>query len=358
MGKRIVIMAGGTGGHVFPALAVAAYLREQGHEVSWMGTRKGLEAKVVAQAGFTIDWLTISGFRGKNWWGRIAAPVRLLVALYQARQILRRRKPQVVLGMGGFVAAPGGLMAYWLGVPLVIHEQNRVPGSTSRLLARYACRVLQAFPDAFAARYQAITTGNPLRDIFTAISPRSRLRDARPLRVLVLGGSQGARALNETVPAAFAQVVAAGQPLEILHQTGAAMRDVVCAAYQERGLNAAVEAFIQDMAITYDWADLAVCRAGAMTISELIATGVPAILIPYPYAIDDHQTQNAMFMVAAGGAVLLDQATLSAERLATLVLGLLESPEHLAQMSRAVQAVATPHATARVANLCLAAAMP
>lgn len=348
----IVIMAGGTGGHVFPALAVAEEMRARGWQVSWLGTQKGLESRVVPANGFDIDWLSVSGLRGKGLFSKLGAVLRLLQACLQARRILRQRRPDVVLGMGGFVAGPGGLMAKWLGLPLVVHEQNRVPGTTNRWLVKLAAsKVLEAFPASFPAEVGAICTGNPLRRAFmdaperTAWTPQS----GRPLRVLVLGGSQGAKVLNDTVP----EALAGPSGLEIKHQTGDAMRAEVNDRYQNLGVNAEVCAFIDDMASAYRWADLIVCRAGAMTVSEVAASGLPAIFVPLLHAIDDHQTANARFLTEAGAALLLPQPELNVSNLRKLMTQAMTS---LPMMSQAAQKQANLHACQTVADICAAEA--
>lgn len=346
-----MILAGGTGGHVFPALAVAERLRQSGCEVSWMGTQAGLEAKVVPAAGIPIDWIAAAGVRGKSWGQRLLAPWLLMRACCQAGRILLRRKPHVALGMGGYVAAPGGLMAWLLRCPLVIHEQNRIPGTTNRILARLAKAVLEAFPGSFPKETNAAWTGNPLRDRIAALADKPRSgTDGGSLHLLVLGGSLGAKALNELLPEA---VAAAGVPLEIWHQTGQSAQEETRARYAEKGINARVEAFIEDMAAAYGWADLAVCRAGAMTVSELCAAGVPALLVPYPYAIDDHQTANALCLADVGAACLMPQATLDAQALAAKLRVLSENPELLAAMAGEARALAKPDAAGQVAAVCL-----
>lgn len=348
MSKRIVIMAGGTGGHVFPALAVAQEMARQGWEVSWLGTRKGLEAKVVPANGIAIaiDWLSVAGLRGKGLLSKITAVFKLLQACGQALVILKRRKPQVVLGMGGFVAGPGGLMAKLLGIPLVIHEQNRIPGTTNRLLAKFATRVLEAFPNSFPKTAKAECTGNPLRQAFLQTSSMVTTMTAAPkLKVFVVGGSLGAQILNETVPAAMALV----KDVVVRHQTGAAMLDEVTAQYRDLGVEAEAAAFIEDMVAAYQWADLVVCRAGAMTVSELAAMGKPSILVPFPFAIDDHQTANARYLADAGAGLLVPQTELSAEILAQKIN---EAGQHLSAMAAAAQACARLQATAEVAAIC------
>lgn len=369
MGTRVMILAGGTGGHVYPALAVARELLAGGHDVVWMGTRAGLEARVVPAAGIPVEWLAVSGLRGKGWRSTLAAPFMLLRALWQSLSILRRVKPQVVLGMGGFVSGPGGLTARTLGIPLVLHEQNRIPGTTNRWLARWARIVCEAFPSSFPASVGARWTGNPLRqeiaELKKVVSDKWRVAREEaaegpalltthysPLatRILVVGGSLGAKALNEAVPAALAAV---GRPVRVRHQTGEAMRAETEARYAEAGIEARVEAFVENMAEAYAWADLAVCRAGAMTVSELSAAGLPAILIPFPYAIDDHQTHNARYLAEAGAAVLLPQTDLTPERLTAEIAALLERPERLRAMAECASELAKPEAARSVADICL-----
>lgn len=350
MATRIMILAGGTGGHIFPALAVAELLRSEGCQVTWMGTRTGLEAKLIPSANIPIDWVGVSGLRGKSWGQRMLAPLRLLRACFQAARILWQRKPQVVLGMGGFVAAPGGLMAWLMRCPLVIHEQNRIPGSTNRLLMRLARVVLEAFPGSYPQKVTAICTGNPIRNAIARLPQKATGDISQPLHLLVLGGSLGAKALNELLPEA---VSLAGIRLDVWHQTGSAMLESTRLAYSNKGLNAWVDDFIEDMAAAYTWADLVVCRAGAMTISELCAVGLPALLVPLPHAIDDHQTANARYMTDAGAACLLPQAQTDAAKLATELRRLSEQREVLAQMAVQARALAKPQAARLVADICL-----
>lgn len=346
MGKRIVIMAGGTGGHVFPALAVARALISAGHCVTWIGTEKGLESRIVPNAGIELDGLSVSGVRGTGMMAKIKAPWMLLTACAQALRILRQRKPDAVLGMGGFVAGPGALMAKILGIPLMIHEQNSIPGTTNRLLARFANRVFQAFPNSFAAQIGAIVTGNPLRESFQQLTLKPVWHGERNVHILVVGGSQGAKALNETAPQALAEL----QGVEVRHQTGVAMADAVKEAYRLHGIDAEVTAFIDDMAAAYQWADVAICRSGAMTVSELAAAGLPSILIPFPYAIDDHQTSNARYLADCGAALLIPQTQMNAQR---LVAAVNEVKPILAKMSAAAKACARLDATELVAGYCI-----
>jgi len=357
---RVLIMAGGTGGHVFPALAVARELGARGVEVSWLGARHGLEAELVPGAGLPIDFISVAGLRGKGAVGWLLAPVRLLRALGQALAILRRRRPAAVLGMGGFVTGPGGVGARLLRLPLVIHEQNAVAGLTNRLLAPIATRVLEAFPNSFGAR-QARVTGNPVRTEIAALpAPEQRLAArAGRLRLLVLGGSLGATALNEIVPEALARMDADAQP-EVRHQAGRRNIGQAQDAYRRAGVTAQVTPFFDDMAEAYGWADLVICRAGALTIGELAAAGVAALLVPFPFAVDDHQTRNAAFLANADAAELLPQATLNAAtlaaRLADYSRDAAEGRPRLLAMARRARALAQPDATAVVAEECLAAA--
>jgi UDP-N-acetylglucosamine--N-acetylmuramyl-(pentapeptide) pyrophosphoryl-undecaprenol N-acetylglucosamine transferase len=346
-------MAGGTGGHVFPALAVAELLIEKGWQVSWLGTQKGLESRVIPENGIEIDWLSVAGVRGKGLTAKITAVFMLFKACVQAMAILRKRKPDVVLGMGGFVAGPGGLMAKLLGLPLIIHEQNRIPGTTNRLLARMANQVLEAFPGSFSGKVKAQCTGNPLRKQFlNGLENRRQLSESE-VRLLIFGGSQGAQILNETVPEAIAEFQKSGLAMpsvQIKHQTGAAMLSQVERRYQALGIKAETSAFIDDMVAAYQWADLVICRAGAMTVSEVAAMGVPAILIPLPTAIDDHQTANARYLTDAGAGLLLMQKDLNPVTLAEQITKALKQ---LDSMSVAAQHCARLDATAVVAGYCI-----
>ena len=348
----VMIMAGGTGGHVFPALAVAGELRALGVPVVWLGTHRGLEARLVPAAGIAMEWVQVAGLRGTGVARWLQAPLMLGRALWQALGALRRRRPRLVLGMGGFVSGPGGIVARLLGVPLVIHEQNALPGTTNRWLARVADRVLEGFPGSFAPRAGALHVGNPVRRHLCELPPPGERFRARsgPARLLILGGSQGARDLNTLIPGAL---LALAQPLEVRHQTGERWLAVTEAAYREVGLTARCEAFIEDMAGAYGWADLVLCRAGALTVAELAAVGVGAILVPYPHAVDDHQSANACYLVAAGAARLAPQQSLSTERLAELLGELLGDRTVLLGMAEAARQLAQPGAARRIAGLCL-----
>lgn len=346
MARRIVIMAGGTGGHVFPALAVAEYMREQNWEVSWLGTHQGLESRVIPEHGIEIDWLSVAGFRGKGALSKITAVFGLLKACGQAFKILRRRKPQVVLGMGGFVAGPGGLMARLLGIPLVIHEQNKVPGTTNRLLSKLTGNVLEAFQGSFKSEVQAKWTGNPLRKALLQVVKIDSWTDAREFRILIIGGSQGASILNTTVPKVLAQL----PHISVKHQTGTAMLATVQKEYQQLGVNAEASAFISDMRAAYEWADMLICRAGAMTVSELAAAGLPAILVPLPNAIDNHQVANAHVLADVGGAIILLQTDLESSK---LLRDIKQIQANSAMMSMNAKKVARLDATEQVASVCM-----
>ena len=356
MGKRIVIMAGGTGGHVFPALAVAEFLKELGWQVSWLGTHKGLESRVVPENGIEIDWLSIAGIRGKGLAAKLAAIVMLFKACVQANKILRKRKPDVVLGMGGYVAGPGGLMARLLGIPLVIHEQNRIPGTTNRLLARISNQVLQAFPNSFSKKVNAKHTGNPLRKRFVSASKQERRQIEKEVRILIVGGSQGAQILNNIVPEAIAEFMAINDKLssiQILHQTGDAQISQVKNRYDALNIKAKTFAFIEDMVAAYQWADIVICRAGAMTVSEVSAMGLPAIFVPLPTAIDDHQTANARYLTDNSAALLLVQSDLNSGKLALYIIDILKNAS---EMRIATQRLARLDATSLVASYCSAEA--
>ena len=348
---RIVIMAGGTGGHIFPGLAVAHALRARGAEVRWLGADGGMETRLVPPHGIAIDTLAVQGVRGKGVGTLLRAPLRILAAVRAAGAVLRRERPDAVVSFGGYAAGPGGIAARLAGIPLLVHEQNRAAGMTNKVLARVARQVLVGFPQTFAKETHV---GNPVRaEIAELAPPEARDFDhAGPLRLLVLGGSQGARALNEAVPQA---VAALGTPVEILHQAGERMLDAARQAYADAGVAARVEPFIADMAAAYAWADLVVCRAGALTLAELCAVGVGSVLVPFPQAVDDHQTRNAEFLVERGAAVLLPQSDQLAVRLRDVLAPLSADADKRLAMARAARALARPDAAQRVAEAVLAA---
>ncbi len=352
--RTILIMAGGTGGHVYPALAVARALEARAQQVVWLGTRRGLEARVVPQAGIDIEWVSVSGLRRKGLLALLVAPMQLSVALLQSLSVILRRRPAAVLGMGGFVSGPGGLASWLARRPLVIHEQNAVAGLTNRLLARLARVVLQAFPGSFNSRVRAETVGNPVREDIAAVAPPQERYPghAGPMRLLVLGGSQGALTLNRTVPAALAQLPAEVRPV-VRHQCGARTLAAARAAYAEQGVAVELETFIDDMAAAYAWADLVVCRAGALTVAELCAVGLPAVFVPYPAAVDDHQTANARALVDADAAVIVPESELTPAVLADVLASWLDSRIELAAKADRARSLAKPDALARITELCL-----
>jgi UDP-N-acetylglucosamine--N-acetylmuramyl-(pentapeptide) pyrophosphoryl-undecaprenol N-acetylglucosamine transferase len=352
--RPIMIMAGGTGGHVFPALAVAEELREQGVPVVWLGTRAGIEARLVPAAGYPVEWINIGGLRGKSFVSRLLAPVKIISACVQATKILLRIKPCAVLGMGGFVSGPGGVMAWLLRKPLLIHEQNAVPGLTNKILSAFATQLLQAFPAAL--KKPAVKVGNPVRRSITQLPlPEQRYPSHQDsLRLLVIGGSLGAVRLNEVVPAAVALLEQDVRP-QIIHQTGTANLQQAEQHYASKNVQADVRAFIDDMDEAYAWADIVVCRAGAMTVFELAATGVASILVPYPHAVDDHQTANADYLASAGAAIVRQQHELTAEWLSETLLQFNAQRDGLLQMAKRARELAMPNAANDVAQYCMAA---
>lgn len=354
-GHRVLIMAGGTGGHVFPALATAEVLKTEGAEVQWLGSIKGIENELVPNAGYQLHRISVAGLRGKGRLSLLLAPFKLLRALWQALRVLRQVRPSVVLGMGGFASGPGGLAAWMLGIPVCIHEQNAIPGMTNKALAKRARFVMEAFPNAFGKEMNAICTGNPIRRTIIDISaPEERLSGRQgPLRLLVVGGSLGAMAINEVVPRALA-LVPEGERPEVWHQAGARNLEATEATYQSVAVESRVVPFIADMNSAYEWADLVLCRAGALTVSELCAAGVAAILVPFPYAVDDHQTENARFMADAGAAVLVPQQQLTAQHLLTL-LQQLSDRGRLLTMAQRGRALARVDASEQVAARCIEA---
>lgn len=351
MSASVLIMAGGTGGHIFPGLAVARALRERGARVSWLGAAGAMETRLVPEAGIELHTLAIGGLRGKSLRARLAAPWRVVRAVISALRLLSRLRPDVVVGFGSFAAGPGGIAAALRRIPLVIHEQNRVAGVTNRTLARFAQRVLTGFPDTLAG---GEWTGNPVRpEIASLAAPAERFAArAGHTRLLVLGGSLGAAALNETVPAAIARLPADLRP-QVRHQTGRNHDAATAQAYRDAGVEAEVTPFIADMAQAYGWADLVVCRAGALTLAELAAAGVGAVLVPYPHAVDDHQTRNAQFLVDGGAAELVPQSALSADALAQRLSALLADRAQLLAMAQSARSLARIDAADRVADACL-----
>jgi UDP-N-acetylglucosamine--N-acetylmuramyl-(pentapeptide) pyrophosphoryl-undecaprenol N-acetylglucosamine transferase len=351
MAAKVLIMAGGTGGHVFPALACAYELQARGYEVHWLGTPRGIENELVPQAGLPLHLIQVSGLRGKGLLSLIKAPLQLLRALLQARKVVRTLRPAFVLGMGGYVTGPGGLAAKLAGVPLIIHEQNAVAGTANRSLVPFASRVCEAFPDTFSASAKRRTTGNPVRTELFLETPRQALTGRQP-RLLVLGGSLGAEPLNKLLPQALALLPEALRP-EVFHQAGKQHAEVTAQRYREAGVSAEVSPFVADMARAYGWADLVICRAGALTVSELAAAGLPSLLIPLPHAIDDHQTRNANYLAQEGAAFLLPQATTDASKLAERLKEVLMHPEQLNAMAATARRLSKPDATRTLVDICL-----
>lgn len=346
-------MAGGTGGHVFPALAVAHRLQEKGWEIHWLGTKAGLEADIVTKAHIPLHYIAIKGLRRKGVLAWIIAPYQLLIALLQSLRIIIQLKPKVVLGMGGFVSGPGGLAAWLTQCPLVIHEQNSIVGMTNRWLAHVAKRVLEAFPGAFKSSLKATCIGNPVREELLALPPPVlRFQERKgPLKLLILGGSRGAQVLNQICPRAL-QTLAIDKRPEVWHQTGAGFDVTTRALYQELGVTAHIEPFIQNMADAYAWADLVLCRAGALTIAELTIVGIGSILVPFPFAVDDHQTVNAHFLEKAGAAILIQQSVLNKENLAQIISQLSLDRRQLLNMAEIAHSLAYRDALKAVTTYC------
>lgn len=347
----VMIFAGGTGGHIFPGLAVAAALRARNVPVVWLGADGGMETRLVPQHGIAIETIAISGLRGKGFVTLLRAPLRVLSAIRAAANVLHRHRPRAVVSFGGFAAGPGGIASAIAGVPLLVHEQNRAPGMTNRALAMFARRVLTGFPDSFPGKETVV--GNPVRSVISGIAPPAqRFAEVSPrLRVLVLGGSQGARALNVALPKALAQLQ--GVDCDVRHQCGEKMRDDAERAYADAGVVASIEPFIADMAAAYAWADIVVCRAGALTLAEVCAAGVSSVLVPLPTAADDHQTKNGLYLVERGAAVLLKQDDTLADRLATTLRALAGDAAKRLSMAEAARSLARPDAADRVADIVL-----
>lgn len=351
--KKVLIMTGGTGGHVFPGLAVANHLAAQGIQVAWVGTARGLEAKLVPAAGIPLHLISISGLRGKGWKDIVLFPWRLFIAIFQSIRIIRQYQPDVILGMGGFVSGPGGIASWLLGYPLIIHEQNARAGTTNRWLSRVAKKVLEGFPHTFSPRKNLVTIGNPVREVLMQLpAPEQRLnRPHAPLHLLVLGGSLGAQAINQLLPQALAKMPPAERPM-VLHQTGEKHAESTQKAYTLADVSAEVVPFIDKMEQAYAWADVVVCRSGALTIAELCAVGLGAILVPFPHAIDDHQTANANYLVKQGAAWLVQQNTLTADGLAALLNKLSSSAEQRLLMAKAAYQLRQTDVAEKVLQIC------
>jgi UDP-N-acetylglucosamine--N-acetylmuramyl-(pentapeptide) pyrophosphoryl-undecaprenol N-acetylglucosamine transferase len=347
MTQTLLVMAGGTGGHIMPGMAVAEHLRAQGWKIAWMGNAEGMEARLTADRGYEMAWVRFSALRGKGLLRALLLPFNLLRGFAQAWKQLGRIRPDVVLGMGGYVSFPGGMMAALRGIPLVLHEQNSVAGLANRVLAGVADKVMTGFPDVLK---KGRWVGNPVRpEIAVLPAPTLRYQQHQgPLRILVVGGSLGAQALNETLPKALALIDEGDRPV-VVHQSGEKHLPLLKSLYLAAGVQAECVAFIEDMAGAYEWADLVICRAGALTVAELAAAGVASLLVPFPHAVDDHQTSNARFLSSAGAAILLPQDQMTAEHLAEIRK---LSRHQLAQMAEKARELARPDATADVAQVC------
>lgn len=351
--QTVMILAGGTGGHIYPGLAVADALQNRGIGVHWLGAAGGMEARTVPAYGIELDLVSIAGVRGKGWQGWLALPYRLWRAVSDARDSLKRVAPACALSFGGYAAGPGGIAAWSRGIPLLVHEQNRLPGLTNRVLARFARRVLQAFPDTFPERVGAVTCGNPVRATIAALpGPEARFfqRSGRT-RLLITGGSQGAGIFNRAVPEALSLLPEDVRP-RVCHQAGKGNLDDTRRRYADAGVEAEVQEFIDDMAAAYGWADLVISRSGALTVSELAAAGLGAVLVPFPHAVDDHQARNAEFLAESGAAVLIRESRLSPDALAAELSALLADRARLLEMARAARAQGIQDAAERVADAC------
>lgn len=360
----LLVMAGGTGGHIFPGLAVAEKLQSKGWHIHWLGTAEHMEANIVPAHGFNISFINISGLRHKNLFAWLTLPFKLMKSLLQALTVIKKVKPDAVLGMGGYASAPGGLAAWLMKKPLVVHEQNAAAGLTNRLLARIATKVCCAFPNAFQSGVSAQVVGNPLRacigeQVAQINNDTEVVKNSH--NILVVGGSLGAQILNKIVPESFSQVVNMDNcnidnlPFNIWHQTGKGKQQSVIDAYNHHPFSdeqVRVTEFIDDIASAYQWADIVICRAGALTVSELAMTATPAIFIPLPHAVDDHQTKNAQYLVSRGGARLIKQKKLTSTVLTTLLNELFSEPQILKNMAQATFAAADANAANKVADIC------
>ncbi len=348
MSRSLLIMAGGTGGHIFPAIAVADVLRNKGWKVTWLGAPNSMEAELVPKHGYDMALVRFSGLRGKGLMRKLLLPFNLLIALWQSAVAIFRHRPDAVLGMGGYITFPGGLMAAMLRRPLVIHEQNSIAGLSNKVLAKIATRVMSGFPNVLP---RAVWCGNPVRSEIAALpQPEQRFAGrSGKLNVLVVGGSLGATAINAIIPQALALIALEARP-HVTHQAGKQHAETVKQLYQQANVQADIKPFLDDMAAFYANADLVICRAGALTIAELAAAGVASILIPFPFAVDNHQTHNARFLSEKNAAILLPQSEMSAEKLAQLLREL--SREKLLSMAMLARSLAKADAALAVANVC------
>ncbi|MBT8145957.1 MAG: undecaprenyldiphospho-muramoylpentapeptide beta-N-acetylglucosaminyltransferase [Gammaproteobacteria bacterium] len=358
--RTVLIMAGGTGGHIFPAISIAEKLQELGMHVEWLGSSAGLELQILGKTRIPLHLISARGLRGKGLRSLFAAPFMILQATGQALRVIKQVDPDCVLGMGGFVTGPGGVAARLRGKKLLVHEQNAVPGVTNKILARMAFKVLQAFPGTFPARENVETVGNPVRQTISRLSAGRNFQGDRPLHILVLGGSQGAQAINQVVPLALAEWSGEAVKHQVMHQTGRGKLGETVTGYSQAGhrdsddLN--ITEFIDDMAQAYEWADIVVCRSGASTVAELAAAGMPAILVPYPYHRDQQQLKNARWLEGAGAAQIIEQQDLTAETLRQKLIELAKDRQRLSAMSKAARSIAIVDADSRISLICQEAA--
>ncbi len=354
--KKVMIMAGGTGGHIMPGLALAKHFQNQGIEIAWLGTEQGIEKKLVAGKEIRFFSIDIQGVRGKGIFRKLMMPWILLKSIFQARRQIKRFQPDFILGMGGYVAAPGGIASWLANIPLYIHEQNQIAGLTNKLLSKLAKHIFQSFPNTFPASYKVITSGNPIRQEIAGIpSPEIRYQtreDKTVLHILVLGGSLGAQVLNEIVPQALIRLQQ-HRSILVKHQTGIKSQQTVNSIYQQENINAEVENFIDNIAQAYTWADIVISRAGASTVAEIAAAGVSSVLIPYPYAVDDHQTANAVYLANQEAAKIIQQKVLTADRLLQCLLTISQDRQYLLRMAQQARAQAQLSAVQTIAKFCL-----
>lgn len=347
--KNLLVMAGGTGGHVFPGLAVADKLKQQGWQVRWLGTADRMEAQLVPEHGYEIDFIDIAGVRGNGLKRLLLAPFKIIKSILQARAVLKKNNIKLVLGMGGFASGPGGIAAWSMGIPVILHEQNAAAGLTNRILSRFSKKVLMGFPNAFQS-HKAELVGNPVRENLIKLPEKTISESSAPLKALVVGGSLGAKVLNDLLPNVLANF--SDSQISIIHQTGKQHYQSVVNAYQENKVSADVRAFISDMDEVYKWADVIICRAGALTVSEIAVVGLPAIFIPLPHAVDDHQTKNTQQLVDLQAALLIPQKELNKQLLSDYLQKFSQNRELLKNMSENCKKAAIVDATQRVAHIC------
>ena len=351
----LLCVAGGTGGHIFPALAVAQSLQDQGWEIHWLGSRGGMEESLIPRYHIPLSLMGVNGLRGKGVLTLLKAPFKIISSLWFALSLIKRVKPTAVLAMGGFVSGPGGAAAWLTGTPLLVHEQNAIPGLTNRLLSRLATVIMEAFPGSFNASRAAVVTGNPVRDSIKHLASKREQSHSDRINVLVVGGSRGALALNRVLPSC-AQFLSTNR-FRVWHQTGKGKLEQTLADYESEqlavdGTELRVEEFIHDMDAAYQWADLVICRSGALTVSELACAGLPSILVPYPFAVDDHQTANAKYLADAGAALLLPQSELNAKNLRAHLEALTADSEKLIKMSECAKQASHPQSTQVIGEIC------